>query len=358
MAKKIIFTGGGSAGHVTLNLALIPVFLQQGWNVTYIGSYNGIEKELVAKIENVKYIPIATGKLRRYFSWQNFTDMIKIPLGVLQAIWIVFKQKPDIVFSKGGFVSFPVVLAAKVNGVKCVMHESDVTPGLANKMSLPFVSKFFTTFEDTVKYVKDKSKVDCVGPVLSDRLKNGTKKSACQVCGFDESKPVIMVIGGSLGAKSVNDAVRKNLFELLKKYQVIHICGKGQVEENIDEKGYKQFDYVSDELKDFMAAADVVISRAGSNSIFELLSLNKPMVLVPLSDASSRGEQMLNAKSFQNKGYCEIVADDKLFEDGLLLDTLNKVYKNKETYIENMKNSGFKATNNYELVEKIIKTDK
>ena len=358
MAKKIIFTGGGSAGHVTLNLALIPIFLQKGWNVTYIGSYNGIEKELVAKIKGVEYVSISTGKLRRYFSWQNFIDMIKIPVGIIQAIWIVFKQKPDIVFSKGGFVSFPVVVAAKVNGVKCVMHESDVTPGLANKMSLPFVSKFFTTFEDTIKYVKNKSKVDCVGPVLSDRLENGDKTGACQVCGFDENKPIIMIIGGSLGAKSINETVRNNLPQLIKKYQIIHICGKGNVANDINVKGYRQFDYVSDELKDFMAASDVVISRAGSNSIFELLSLNKPMILVPLSGASSRGEQMLNAKSFQHKGYCEIVADDKLTENNLLLDTLDKVYIGRETYIANMKSSGFKATNNYDLVEKIIKTDK
>lgn len=355
MTKKIIFTGGGSAGHVTLNLALIPFFLQNGWEVVYIGSYNGIEKELVGKIKEVKYIPILTGKLRRYFSWQNFIDLVKIPVGILQAIWIVNRQKPNIIFSKGGFVSFPVVCAAKVNSVKCVMHESDVTPGLANKMSLPFVSKFFTTFEDTIKYVKDKSKVDYVGPVLSDRLKNGMKSNACKICGFDGEKPVVMVIGGSLGAKSINDAVRDNLDDILKKYQVIHICGKGQVVEGADTKGYKQFDYVSDELKDFMAAADVVISRAGSNSIFELLSLNKPMILVPLSGESSRGEQMLNAKSFQGKGYCEIIPDNQIKDAKLFIDTLNKVYQDRFMYQDNMKNSGFKVTNNTELAEKIIK---
>ena len=354
MTKKIIFTGGGSAGHVTLNLALIPIFLQQKWEVVYIGSYNGIEKELIAKIPEVKYVPILTGKLRRYFSWQNFTDMLKIPLGMLQAIWVVFKNKPDIVFSKGGFVSFPVVFAAKVNRVKCVMHESDVTPGLANKMSLPFVSKFFTTFEDTVKYVKNKSKVDYVGPILSDRLKNGSKDNACKICDFNKKLPIIMVIGGSLGAKSLNSAIRENLTKLLKKYQIIHICGKGQVEESADRKGYKQFDYVSEELKDFMAASDIVVSRAGSNSIFELLSLNKPMLLVPLSSTSSRGEQMLNAKSFKNKGYCEIVADDKLGEQNLLLETIDKIYQNKEQYVSNMQNSGFKATNNTDLADKII----
>lgn len=354
MTKKIIFTGGGSAGHVTLNLALIPIFLQEGWKVVYIGSYNGIEKDLIAKIKDVQYVPILTGKLRRYFSWQNFIDMLKIPLGILQAIWIVYKHKPNIVFSKGGFVSFPVVCAAKINHVKCFMHESDVTPGLANKMSLPFVSKFFTTFEDTIKYVKDKNKVDYVGPVLSDRLKNGSKEKACHICSFDYNKPVIMVIGGSLGAKSLNDAIRNNLSELLKKYQIIHICGKGQVVEGADKKGYKQFDYVSDELKDFMAASDIVISRAGSNSIFELLSLNKPMILVPLSGTSSRGEQMLNAKSFQGKGYCEIVADDKLNEADLLLSTIDNVYKSKEKYISNMETSGFKVTNNTELAYKIM----
>ena len=354
MAKKIIFTGGGTAGHVTLNLALIPIFLEKGWDVVYIGSYNGLEKELVSRFEKVKYIPILTGKMRRYFSWQNFIDMVKIPFGIMQATFVVFKQKPDIVFSKGGFVSFPVVCAAKLNGIKCVMHESDVTPGLANKMSLPFVSRFFTTFEDTIKHVKDKAKVEYVGPVLSDRLKNGVKLNACTLCDFDENKPTIMVIGGSLGAKSLNEAIRNNLSELLKKYQIIHICGKGQVENGADTKGYKQFDYVNDELKDFMAAADVVISRAGSNAIFELLSLNKPMILVPLSGASSRGEQMLNAKNFQQNGYCEVVADDKLQEENLLLTTLEKVYNNRSVYVKNMIDSGFKVTNNHDLVDRII----
>lgn len=354
MTKKIIFTGGGSAGHVTLNLNLIPLFLEKGWKVCYIGSYHGIEKDLVAKLPEVKYYPIATGKLRRYFSWQNFWDMVKIPFGIMQALWIVFKEKPDIVFSKGGFVSFPVVVAGKLNGCPVLMHESDVTPGLANKMSLPFVSGFFTTFEDTIKYVQDKNKVKYIGPVLSDRLQNGSKERACVACNFKAEKPIVMVVGGSLGAKSLNKAVRDNLPELLKHYQIIHICGKGQVEENGDCEGYKQFEYVDEELKDFMKAADVVVSRAGSNSIFELLSLHKPMVLVPLPVGSSRGEQMLNAKSFANKGYCEIIADENLADGRLFLETIAKVYRSRKEYIKNMQNSGFKATNNKELAETII----
>lgn len=354
MSKKIIFTGGGSAGHVTLNLALIPVFLEQGWKVVYIGSYHGIENDLISKLPDVKYYPIATGKLRRYFSWQNFLDMLKIPVGVLQAIWIVFKEKPNIIFSKGGFVSFPVVLAGKINRCPVIMHESDVTPGLANKMSLPFVSKFFTTFADTVNYVKNKEKVEHIGPVLSDRFKNGSKEKACAYCEFDAGKPIIMVIGGSLGAKSLNQAVRNNLPKLLQKYQIIHICGKGQTEEGTDVKGYKQFEYVDAELKDFMKAADVVVSRAGSNSIFELLSLRKPMILVPLPVGSSRGEQMLNAKSFQNKGYAEVIADEQLADTKRFLNTLDKVYANRQQYEQNMRKAKLVATNNKDLVKKIM----
>ena len=177
--KKIIFTGGGSGGHVTLNLGLIPLFLDAGWKVVYIGSHNGIENELIKKIKGVEYHAIATGKLRRYFSWENFKDALRVPLGICQAWNIIRKEKPDIIFSKGGFVSFPVVLGGWLNGIKKIyMHESDVTPGLANKMSLPFVSTFFTTFADTQDYVNDKRKVCYVGPVLTDRLENGDKEKA------------------------------------------------------------------------------------------------------------------------------------------------------------------------------------
>jgi len=358
MTKKIVFTGGGSAGHVTLNLALIPIFIREGWSVSYIGSYQGIEKDLIAKIPEVKYYPIATGKLRRYFSWQNFWDMVKIPLGMLQAAWIVFRIRPSVIFSKGGFVSFPVVVAGKLNCCPVVMHESDVTPGLANRMSLPFVARFFTTFEDTVKYVKNPQKVECVGPVLSDRFSHGSKIRACVDCQFDKNKPVIMIIGGSLGAKSLNCAVRDNLPELLKKYQIIHICGKGQMEENGDCLGYRQFEYVNEELKDFMKAADVVISRAGSNSIFELLSLHKPMLLVPLPTGSSRGEQMLNAKSFASRGFAEIIADEELQDGKKFMRLIDKVFTDRAHYAENMKKSHYTSTDNTKLADKIIKMAK
>lgn len=351
--NKIVFTGGGSAGHVTLNLALIPYFLQNGWQVVYIGSKTGMEKDLVKKFEAVKYYAIETGKLRRYFSWQNFLDMVKIPVGIFQAVGIILKEKPDIIFSKGGFVSFPVVLAGYVCRVKSVMHESDVTPGLANKMSLPFVSRFFTTFDDTIKYVKDKKKVDYIGPVLSDRFNGADKKRGLDCCGFEENKSVLMFVGGSLGAKTLNDAVRQNLEELLRKYQIIHICGRGQTEESLNQKGYKQFDFVDTEFKDLIEAADVVVSRSGSNAIFELLSLQKPMVLVPLPTGSSRGEQSLNAKSFASKGYAEVICDEDLKDSKLFLETIDKVFENRKNYVKAMKDSDFKATTNAELAKKV-----
>ena len=350
---KIVFTGGGSAGHVTLNLALIPHFIKQRWEVSYIGSRNGMEKELVEKFKEVKYYSITTGKLRRYFSWQNFIDMIKIPFGCIEACILIHKLNPDIIFSKGGFVSFPVVVGGFINKKKIFMHESDITPGLANKISLPFVNTFFTTFPETIKSVKQKNKVKCIGPALSDRLFNGSKEEGAKFANLSNSKPTIMIIGGSLGAKSLNEAVSNNINDLLKSYQIIHISGKNGYNPDLKAEGYAQFEYVDKELKDLMALSDVVISRAGSNSIFELATLNKPMILVPLPNTSSRGEQTLNAKSFQSKGFGEIIKDEDISNKEILFSVLEKVYKNRDTYTKNMQASPVKTTSIEELVSLI-----
>lgn len=351
--KKIMFTGGGSGGHVTLNLNLIPLFQKNGWQIVYVGSETGIEKELIAKIEGVKYYAIKTGKLRRYFSWQNLKDMFKIPVGVCQAAAIIHKEKPDIIFSKGGFVSFPVVVGGFLNHRKIFMHESDLTPGLANKMSLPFVSKFFTTFIDTVKYVRTPQKVCYIGPVLSDRLKNGDKNKALQMCNFNSEKPIVMFVGGSLGAQSLNKAVLQNIDALLQKFQIIHICGKGQ-KTDLERQGYAQFEFVDKEFKDLLAATDIVVTRSGSNAIFEFWSLNIPMLLVPLPSNASRGEQTSNAQNFQSKGFAEILLDKNLTQDGLLIAQIDKMYQNLDTYRNNIKNSDLKFTSNEELYKEIV----
>ena len=352
---KIIFTGGGSAGHVTLNLALIPYFIKQGWQVDYIGSKTGMEKDLIKKFPEVTYHSVPTGKLRRYFSFKNLTDMVKIPLGCIKATYLVHKINPDVIFSKGGFVSFPVVVGGFLNHKKIFMHESDLTPGLANKMSLPFVSTFFTTFEETINSVKQKDKVSCVGPVLSDRLFNGNREEGARIAGLSVDKPTIMFIGGSLGAQSLNAAVEQNLEKLLERYQIIHIAGKSGYNPNLKANGYVQYEYVDSELKDLMALSDVVISRAGSNSIFELASLNKPMILVPLPNTASRGEQTLNAKSFVAKGYAEIIKDEDIANPDILLPVLEKMFKDKEKYINAMVSHPVKITTAKALSETIAR---
>jgi len=350
---KIIFTGGGSAGHVTLNLALIPWFLENGWDVSYIGSKSGLEKELVAKFPAVKYHAILTGKLRRYFSWQNLADMFKIPLGCLQACLLVRKINPDVIFSKGGFVSFPVVVAGFLNRKTVLMHESDITPGLANKLSLPFVSTFFTTFPETENTLKNKGKIACIGPVLSNRLFNGSREAGADFAKLSPLKKTLLVIGGSLGAKSLNEAISKNLKALLKEWQIIHIAGKSGYNPELKGVGYVQYEFIDKELKDLLALADVVITRAGSNSIFELASLAKPMILVPLPNTSSRGEQSLNAQSFVAKGYAEIIKDEEISNPDVLFPMLEKVYANREKYTKNMQNNPVKITSAIALCQKI-----
>ncbi len=346
--KKILFTGGGSAGHVTLNLALIPLFLDEGWEVIYVGSKTGIEKGLIERLGGVKYFPISTGKLRRYFSFQNFLDTFKILFGISQAFFIIYVHQPNLIFSKGGFVSFPVVFAGWLNIKKIFLHESDITLGLANKISLPFVSRLFTTFEETKNYIKKNSRIEYLGAIVSDRLKNGDRIQGLNFCAFndDNRNPIILVFGGSLGAVNINNAVRKNLDLLLTKYKIVHICGKDKIDRGISKNGYKQFEFINEEFKDVMAMADIVISRAGSNSIFELLYLKKPMLLIPLPRTASRGEQSLNAKSFYDKGYCEIIEDENLINSDLFIEKVNSVFENKNLYVANMAKANFKTTNN------------
>lgn len=279
--------------------------------------------------------------------------MVKIPLGCLEACGIIYKENPDIIFSKGGFVSFPVVVGGFINRKKIFMHESDITPGLANKLSLPFVNTFFTTFPETVKAVKQKQKVRCVGPVMSDRLFNGSKEKGAAFARLDSTKPTIMFIGGSLGAKSLNDAVEKNLTELLKHYQVIHISGKNGFNPALKGKGYMQYEFVDKELKDLMALSDVVISRAGSNAIFELASLNKPMILVPLPNTSSRGEQSLNAKNFESKGFATVIKDEDIANPEVLLPAIQKAFANQADTIKNMQQNPVKTTTIKDLCELI-----
>ncbi|HGX1442277.1 TPA: undecaprenyldiphospho-muramoylpentapeptide beta-N-acetylglucosaminyltransferase, partial [Staphylococcus aureus] len=309
---KIAFTGGGTVGHVSVNLSLIPTALSQGYEALYIGSKNGIEREMIeSQLPEIKYYPISSGKLRRYISLENAKDVFKVLKGILDARKVLKKEKPDLLFSKGGFVSVPVVIAAKSLNIPTIIHESDLTPGLANKIALKFAKKIYTTFEETLNYLP-KEKADFIGATIREDLKNGNAHNGYQLTGFNENKKVLLVMGGSLGSKKLNSIIRENLDALLQQYQVIHLTGKGLKDAQVKKSGYIQYEFVKEDLTDLLAITDTVISRAGSNAIYEFLTLRIPMLLVPLGLDQSRGDQIDNANHFADKGYAKAIDEEQL----------------------------------------------
>ena len=335
--KRIILTGGGTAGHVTPNIALLPRLKELGYDIQYIGSYEGIEKKLIEEMQ-IPYYGISSGKLRRYFDLKNFSDPFKVLKGYAEARKLMKKLKPDIVFSKGGFVSVPVVMAAHRAHIPVICHESDMTPGLANKLTAPFATKICCNFPETVKYLPD-GKAVLTGSPIRQELRSGDPEAARRFCGFTSDKPVLMVIGGSLGSANVNNAVREILPQLLPDFQIVHLCGKGKLDSSLTgTKGYVQFEYIKTELADLFAFADVVVSRAGANAICELLDLRKPALLIPLGSNASRGDQILNAESFRSQGFCEVLTEDDLTSQRLL-DTIHDLYDHRDTYIHAMEKS-------------------
>ena len=335
--KRIILTGGGTAGHVTPNIALLPRLRELQYDIHYIGSYNGIEKELIAK-QQIPYHGISSGKLRRYFSLKNFTDPFRVLKGFNEANHLIKTLKPDVIFSKGGFVSVPVVIAGKRNHVPVIIHESDMTPGLANRISIPSAYKVCCNFPETLKALPE-DKAVLTGSPIRQELLTGDPEKARAFCGFTDNKPVILVIGGSLGATAVNQAVRAILPELLKEFQVVHLCGKGKLDTSLSNlEGYVQFEYIQDELRHLFALSDIVISRAGANAICELLALQKPNILIPLSASASRGDQILNARSFERQGFSNVLEEETLTNE-LLLKSIRELYENRSQYVTAMQRS-------------------
>ena len=334
--KKIILTGGGTAGHVTPNIALVPDLKEAGFDIKYIGSSKGMERDLVADA-NLDYFGISSGKLRRYFSFKNFTDPFRVLRGYFQAKRILKRYRPDIVFSKGGFVTVPVVFAASKYNIPVIIHESDMTPGLANRLAMKRATKVCHTFPETAKHLG--SKAVFTGSPIRKELFSGSATRAKKMCGFNDDKPIIMVTGGSLGAEKVNLLVREALPELLPKFNVVHLCGNGKADASLkNTPGYVQFEYVSEEMKDLFAAASIVISRAGANSIFEIAALAIPNILIPLSANASRGDQILNAESFKKQGFSKVINEDEASAKDLVAE-VNDLFANKETYIKKMKSS-------------------
>ena len=332
--KTIVLTGGGTAGHVTPNLALIPSLKENGWDIKYIGSHQGIEKDLVTKA-NIPYYGIASGKLRRYLSVENLKDPFKVVKGYFDAYKLLKEIKPQVVFSKGGYVTVPVVLAAHKLKIPVIIHESDITPGLANKIAIKKAKTVCVNFEETLKYVGDKGVY--TGSPIREELFKGDKEIGRGLCGFNEDKPILLMMGGSLGARKINEVLRESLPSLTPKFNIIHICGKNNLEEKlVGKSGYKQFEYVGDELPHLLAATDLMLSRAGANALAEIVALNIPSLLIPLSAAASRGDQILNAKAMKKKGYCEVLEEENLTKESLS-KMLDVVYTHRKEYISKMR---------------------
>ena len=344
--KRIFFTGGGTAGHVTPNIALIERMLKQGWEVHYVGSSGGIEESMVSDL-SIKFHAIATGKLRRYFSWQNFLDPLKIIYGLLQSLWLCVRLRPSIVFSKGGFVAVPIVVGAWLCRIPVIAHESDITPGLANKLCFPFVRHVCVNFQETEKYLgktpvkqsnnrtrKNVSKVIVTGSPVRTALLEGDAERGRAFLNFNNTRPILLVFGGSLGAKAINDWVWGSIAELITRYQVVHIVGAGNISDSVVDQGsdsaqgYYQAEFLQSEFGDVLAAADLVLSRAGANSIYELLLMRKPHILVPLTARASRGDQIINAQIFEAKGMSQVIEEDKIVSTDIV-QVIEKTMENR-----------------------------
>ncbi|MDR0928486.1 MAG: undecaprenyldiphospho-muramoylpentapeptide beta-N-acetylglucosaminyltransferase [Oscillospiraceae bacterium] len=336
--KRILFTGGGTAGHVTPNLALMPHFLESGWDVHYVGTAQGIERALVEALPGVTYHAIHSGKLRRYFDLKNFTDPFRVVQGGFEASRLMGKLKPDVLFSKGGFVSVPVVLGAWLHHVPTVLHESDITPGLANKICLPMARAVCTTFPEAAKAIGEKAMH--TGTPLRAELFAGDRKKGLRALGFTGNKPVLLVMGGSSGSVAINEALRGALPALLGRFDIAHLCGKGHADAALDKKsGYRQMEYVSEGLNDLLATADLMLSRAGANALSEILALKKPTLLIPYPLGASRGDQILNAKSFAGRGLSRVLAQSDLTTDSLKSE-LETLWEDRARYTAAMAREG------------------
>ncbi|WP_394138047.1 undecaprenyldiphospho-muramoylpentapeptide beta-N-acetylglucosaminyltransferase [Cytobacillus oceanisediminis] len=329
--QSIVFTGGGSAGHVTPNIAIINELSKNEWKVHYIGSKKGIEKELITKM-GLPYYGISSGKLRRYMDAENVKDVFRVLKGIMEARSLLKKINPKLVFSKGGFVSVPVIIAASSLKIPIYIHESDLTPGLANKISQRFATKIFTSFEEAAKHFPA-NKTVVIGSPIRKEIFSGDKERGKKYLGFTKERPILTVMGGSLGAKKINETVRDSLQELTAKYQIVHLCGKGQKDDSLDNTtSYRQFEYVNEELPDILAATDTIVTRGGSNAIFEFLALKIPMLIIPLTKKQSRGDQILNAEAFTKKGYSLTLDEEKLTKNSLI-ESLENLEKNREKII-------------------------
>jgi len=331
----LVFTGGGTAGHVTPNLALIQE-LSTEYDIHYLGSPSGVERKLV-EAKGIAYHAVQSGKLRRHFSLKTLMTPFKVLAGIVQSYRCIRKLKPKLVFSKGGFVALPVVIGAWLNRIPVIAHESDLSPGLANKLSFPFVKIICVTFDAGKKYFKNLSKVRVTGTPIRPELLQGSRDVGLKQCNFKQNKPCVLIIGGSQGAQVLNTCIRDILDDVCTRFNVIHLCGAGKLDKRFMENpSYFQLEYAHQELPDLFAASDIILSRSGANAVYEILALSKPHVFVPLSRRYSRGDQIDNARYFEEKGV-SVVLDEENMTSSDVRDALDDVYMRRDLITSDIK---------------------
>ena len=348
--KTMVLTGGGTAGHIYPLLA-VKEKVENQYNFVYIGG-NGMEKEIISKEKNIVFHQIPTVKLARSLTPKNLLIPFKLFAAVKKAKQLLRQINPSVIFSKGGFVAMPVVLAAKSLGLPVVSHESDLSFGLANKIILKNCSVMCTAFKQTAE---GKNKCVFTGQPIRKKVLSGDKNKIKNMSQFDKNLPCLLVVGGSLGANFINQKIWNNLEALTKKFNVVHIAGKQAKDNKHNFKNYLQVDY-AENIGDYLAFADIVLSRAGSGAINEFLTLRKPMLLIPLSKKCSRGDQIENAKLFKDQGLCDMLQEED-YDNKLLFIKLENLFKNREKYKKNMqKVQPFDACE--KIIEQIKKVEK
>lgn len=347
--KTIVLTGGGTAGHCLPNIALLPYLKKYFDNIVYIGG-DGIEKTIATE-HNLTYYQIPTVKLQRKFTFKNFAVPFKLLKNIITTKKLLKSISPSVIFSKGGYVSLPVILAGNSLSIPCVTHESDLTIGLSNKIMAKKCEYVFTSFESTAKALPNGV---FVGSPIRNSLFYQDKQSALKRFNLSGNKPVILVTGGSSGSLAINLALDKALDKLLEKYDIIHLCGKGK-QKRPSKTGYTCLEYLN-QMEMAFCASDVVVTRGGSNALFELIALSKPMLVIPLPKDNSRGDQIQNAKYFEERGLCKVLLQENLTSNSLIFN-LNELYSHKQKYINALATYPMKKAN-YEISSLLNKISK
>jgi len=350
MKRKVFFTGGGTGGHVFPALAIIDELDKSVYDIAWIGSKKGMEYKIITDA-GIKFYSIPSGKLRRYFSILNLLDIFKIIAGFFASFILLAKQRPELVFSKGGYVTVPPIIAAKILNIKSITHESDMTPGLATRINSRFVNKILLPYENTRKYFKDsmKEKIIVTGNPVRKDFFYADNTIGKEIMGFNNSKPVLLILGGSLGAQEINDLISESLDLLLEEFNIYHQMGEANFKES-EKDNYKTVPFIKRDIAHLIAASDIVISRSGASAVWEFASVGVPSILIPLI-AGSRGDQLFNANYAVEKNISLILKGNDVNISNLL-ELINLIKLKRGEMINSM--NEFKTFNASKKISKVI----